>query len=363
MKKTVIILGAGASAGSGASLMKDFLDKAENVKPGDGYTGVEATRAIESFRTVFKGLRALRHAYAKSKIETRNIESVFAAFEMAKLLGTLPGLEPDEIESLTFAMQHVIRDTVETSVRFRFDDKHYLPPWPYNDFVVKFIQKAERERITILTFNYDINLEYALFYNGINAEYCLGENKTGSLKVLKLHGSLNWFRCGACEQIAPITMAMLDNQHQFNWRPVTDTLFALRIGPSVSQLYHCPKKLGVLDGPVIVPPTSNKLAQHTELKSVWAAAATELANAENVLVFGYSLPASDHFFRYLYALGSIGDARPKRFWVFDPCPDGTVEQRFADVLGPETADRFQMRKMDFAAALNDGNWQEAVLLS
>ena len=122
MKKTVIILGAGASAGSGAPLMKDFFDKAENVKPGEGYTGDEATRARDSFRIVFKGLRALRHAYAKSKIDTRNVESVFAAFEMAKLLGTLPGLERDEIELLPSAMQHVIRDTLETSVRFRYDD-------------------------------------------------------------------------------------------------------------------------------------------------------------------------------------------------------------------------------------------------
>jgi hypothetical protein len=362
MKRTVIILGAGASAGCGAPLMKDFLDKAENVKPGEGYTGEEANRTRESFRIVFKGLRALRHAYAKSKIDTRNVESVFAAFEMAKLLGTLPGLASDEIELLPSAMQHVIRDTLETNVRFQYDGQHYVPPWPYNDFIHKFVRKADLEKLTLITFNYDISLEYALFFNGIHADYCVGDDaKPAQLKVLKLHGSLNWFRCEACKQIAPITIAMLNNQHMLKMHPISETQFILRLGPYVNQLRHIPGKECVLDGPVVVPPTSNKLAHHTELQPVWSAAAKDLATAENVLVFGYSLPASDHFFRYLYALGSIGDARPKRFWVFDPCPDNSVEQRFADVLGPETADRFYMHKLDFNAALQAGNWQEEVL--
>ena len=39
-----------------------------------------------------------------------------------------------------------------------------------------------------------------------------------------------------------------------------------------------------------------------------------------------SLPASDHFFRYLYALGTVGDLRLKRVWVFDP--DREVGWRF-----------------------------------
>jgi len=230
--------------------------------------------------------------------------------------------------------------------------------------VRRIISDAEHENIAILTFNYDVSLEYALYFNGIQADYCLDEQKPGSLKVLKLHGSLNWFRCGGCKRIAPITMEMLKKQSMFSkLRAISESQFILPIGPYVSQLYHCQGKQGVLDGPVVVPPTSNKLNHHSELQSVWAAAAAALSEAENVLVFGYSLPLSDHFFRYLYALGSVGDARPKRFWVFDPDP--TVEERFRDLLGPETADRFAMHVRTLSSALqyNPENWQETVFKS
>jgi hypothetical protein len=37
---------------------------------------------------------------------------------------------------------------------------------------------------------------------------------------------------------------------------------------------------------------------HTGLSSVWRAAATHLAEAENVFIIGYSLPDTDEFFRY-----------------------------------------------------------------
>jgi hypothetical protein len=116
MSRTIMILGAGASAQAGAPLMKDFLDIAEKVKAGDGYRNPD--EASHAFQLVFKALEALRQAHAKSKIDTRNVESVFAAFEMAKLLGTLPELQPNEIEQLPSAMTRVIQDTLEQSVLF-----------------------------------------------------------------------------------------------------------------------------------------------------------------------------------------------------------------------------------------------------
>ena len=73
-----------------------------------------------------------------------------------------------------------------------------------------------------------------------------------------------------------------------------------------------------MDFPDVVPPTWNKSQYHGELESVWKAAARGLSTAENIIVCGYSLPESDQFFRYLYALGTVGELRLKNLGVFDP---------------------------------------------
>ena len=70
--------------------------------------------------------------------------------------------------------------------------------------------------------------------------------------------------------------------------------------------------------PVIVPPTWNKTQYHHEIAAVWQNTARHLSEAENIFVVGYSLPERDQFFRYLFALGTVGDALVRRFWVFDP---------------------------------------------
>ena len=99
--------------------------------------------------------------------------------------------------------------------------------------------------------------------------------------------------------------------------------------------------------PVIVPPTWNKTDYNQTLVNVWRRAAEELSEAENIFVIGYSLPETDAFFRYLYALGSIGDNLIKRFWVFDPDPTGEVEPRFRRFLGRAVERRFKFIKTPF----------------
>ena len=89
-----------------------------------------------------------------------------------------------------------------------------------------------------------------------------------------------------------------------------------------------------MDGsPVLVPPTWNKNEYHIGLPRVWGHAARELAEAENIFVIGYSLPESDTFFRYLFALGSASDTRLKRLWVVNPDKGGHVKGRFEAMVG------------------------------
>jgi hypothetical protein len=106
----------------------------------------------------------------------------------------------------------------------------------------------------------------------------------------------------------------------------------------------------VVPEPVLVPPTWNKAEHHKNLSAVWSRAAKELTDAEHIFIVGYSLPETDSFFRYLYALGTAGGAPLKRIWVFNPDPG--VEGRFRGMLGPGATSRYRFFPQTFDAALS-----------
>ena len=71
-----------------------------------------------------------------------------------------------------------------------------------------------------------------------------------------------------------------------------------------------------------------------------------LSEAEHIIVIGYSLPDTDQFFRYLYALGTVGATRLKRFWIVNP--DKTIEERFSTLLGPLAQQRIRVDNVMFS---------------
>jgi hypothetical protein len=113
----------------------------------------------------------------------------------------------------------------------------------------------------------------------------------------------------------------------------------LGIGSHLDKFEHCGTNLD--KEPFLVPPTWHKEDYHRSISRVWSRAASELAEAKNIFVIGYSLPQSDAFFRYLYALGTVSQIPLKRFWVFNPDDSGEVKSRFDDLLGPAAKARFK----------------------
>lgn len=116
MSETVFILGAGASQQAGAPVMGDFLDVARALMKNKQNADVAAESEL-----VFKGIDALQNVHSKAELDLLNLESVFAAFEMAQLLKRLPGLTEEEIEKLPSAMRRLICHTLESTIKFPVD--------------------------------------------------------------------------------------------------------------------------------------------------------------------------------------------------------------------------------------------------
>jgi NAD-dependent SIR2 family protein deacetylase len=183
---------------------------------------------------------------------------------------------------------------------------------------------ALEHEVSFLTFNYDVALDYALAVARMPYDYGLSRDPAPQeLPLIKLHGSINWGVCQECNQIVPIE---LDERILYSY-PDGD-LYYFILSPALPKTQHCGKPLG--QTPMLIPPTWNKTGYHENLAAVWEKAARELAAAENIFIIGYSLPETDSFFRYLYALGSESSTRIKRFWVFNP--DSEVEPSYPTVV-------------------------------
>lgn len=134
-RRTVFILGAGASKEAGAPLMRDFLDAADAIRNLPESDIRPGSNLDEQFKLVFRGIAELQSVFAKSVLELDNIESIFAAFEMAELFGRLGTLTRAEVGRLTAAIKSVIVTTLEWRLKFPFSGNRILPPRPYQDFV------------------------------------------------------------------------------------------------------------------------------------------------------------------------------------------------------------------------------------
>lgn len=349
--RTVFILGAGASAGigqgqeTGVPLMRDFLDVAYEL-----YRTHTDLEYADSFEVVFNALKDLQGIYAKALIDLRNVESAFAAFEMMELFEKDP---KSKVKTYADHMRNLIITTVTETTRFSLKDGKLVSQPPYEDFVRLLINKLVtdmKRKCAIITFNYDLAVDVALANWKIPFHYCLNpDENTDGIPLLKLHGSLNWKKCAnadECDKIhivdVPSTMPQPHCQIKSPWHP------GITYRPFQATNLTTPCNHGIKSVPIIVPPTWNKNKHYKEIEGVWQAAQNELKFAENIVVCGYSLPETDMFFRYLFALGTFGDVRLKRLLVcnpdgVNPPHRGEVEERFRSMLGRISEDRFEFK--------------------
>jgi hypothetical protein len=376
MAKNVFILGAGASKDAGAPLMSEFLDKAEEIYrnykflSGDDpntYTNDDEGK-YKHFQNVFDAIPELNKVHTKSYLDLDNIEVLFGVVEMAVLIKRLSDYEPDRINDLKNSLIQLIVKTLEKSIMFQninndnFEDKKYMPS-PYDKFIELLIVPKVITYSTVITFNYDLCMDYAISTAGQKINYCLNDDdeRKDGYKLLKLHGSVNWRKCTGeyNGKIFPldfdtIPLDGLLEDYKDPKRNLLEKYKILNLNEYMQQEVHPGCKIkGCLSTPVIVPPTWNKTEYHGNLTNVWSSAAKELSEAENIFIIGYSLPETDSFFKYLYALGTIGSERIKRFWVFNPDATGEVEARYKRMIGQGIQNRFKYKMKTFKGAIEE----------
>jgi hypothetical protein len=148
----------------------------------------------------------------------------------------------------------------------------------------------------IITFNYDTLVErvchrdlkyiYPLRLVEASTGMTIPGNLAGaeSLKLLKLHGSVNWYYSGTAPSYG-------------------ETLYYYKISRWGQARDDERQSKAALKGfaPLIVPPTSEKTTyfQHEMIRHIWAEASRALQAATHIYCIGYSMPVTDLSTRYL----------------------------------------------------------------
>lgn len=353
MSDVVFILGAGASKECGAPLMADFLDVAQNLTR----TG-NVNDKKEHFENVFRAIGALQSVHSKAKLDLTNIESIFTALEISNVLKKLPGVEPENIQNVIASLKEVIVKTLEATIDFPTSNSYIGVPRPYEQFaaLINYLRTEAfpTQSVSVITFNYDIAVDMALYRQGIGPDYGIppDSNTHSPTPLFKLHGSLNWALRKSNGGVYPLQLNQYFSKYSIQgW--TNEGFCKIPIGSQLKEYFSKHTDIEVEPEPVIVPPTWNKSDYHQALSTIWSKAAQNLSEAHTILICGYSLPETDAFFRLLYALGTVGASPLEKIIVYNPDNSGRTDDRFRQMLGSGAIARYQYKPMIFSKAIAD----------
>jgi hypothetical protein len=171
----------------------------------------------------------------------------------------------DEINAILQAFRTVIAETLEKLISIPCAHNKVQPPgtyWQFGRLVSAINEKAGSSVCSVITLNYDVLSDLALFnQRGLGYDYGFEDGGGGNVPLLKLHGSLNWGCCSnsECKQIVPWHIEQYVHATPV-WIPYDDGSYtrlqiASRLGSA--GLLHCDRPIDPT--PVIVPPTWNKI--------------------------------------------------------------------------------------------------------
>ena len=194
---------------------------------------------------------------------------------------------------------------------------------------------SESRDTTIITTNYDLCIESAITSGRYTYEAIAPQNDEseesdyGVVRVLKLHGSLNWYACLSCDRYVAADIESIDRAFQTGLYPV------------IAMCQTCQATSQQL----IVPPITQKYQIHPRLLDIRQAAEQALSLAKVIIVVGYSFTENDEYI--LRMVSRAVEADPdKDVLILDT--DNAPARRFRQFVGTHARNfDFEKRVRDF----------------
>lgn len=299
------------------------------------------------------------------EIASKNSPKLYksVADQIAGLVGTYSGEVLQSLEDTTTFLYLKALDSTHRSRAHRVfvnqlhllgkvigDTTNALPIGPrttlYRLILKELSKLSSSEHLSIITFNYDLMIERTLDalqahnaqdifnfpgcyrlpsdtsvpkVNGKPEFVNYGTRHTG-VSVLKLHGSLSWSSTHTSR--LPTPSALFNPGRKLHILNSIEILMDLSWKQNKRRVYMMP---------IILPPVTGKRGLlHKELGSVWEAAARALANANKLIIFGYSCPPLD--FEAKILLGEkVQPETTTDLTIVDP--NSSISSRFVSLCG------------------------------
>ena len=335
---TIYILGAGASAHTRTPLLSSFLHEARAL-----YDGNPALPHREDFERVFQWRQSFRAATCRVELDVSNIEHVFSIADVAARLGH------DDARKVMTPLKRVIGVTIDETCLF--DDERSQDIVAYKEFAKRLRprapgQSAHADFDAVITFNYDVALDWALVQKGMLPDYSLTTQyrsaSIAQVPVSKLHGSLNWGKC-ACgaPQMAVLPLGNGTDCMRFDEVPNSKRVARLTSKEWARRLCPACGKAGNTV-PYIIPPTWAKNIDDDEMTRVWTQAAASITRARRIVVIGYSLPQTDTYFHYLCAVALRENDRLRNVVIVNPDGSGKCKERYESLFSRGLSSRGEL---------------------
>jgi hypothetical protein len=322
MEKTVYIIGAGFSAPAGgpnqALLLKHIFDLDNNLPK------------VRQYKEALKDLLVGTLHVAPDCLDQVSLEDIYTPIDRCLADGvSLRSKTTAQLQTLRGQMEYLISVAInEGFERTRRPNEKYADE--FATYLVKRAavraQKAKKGKsataakdwdpFSIISLNWDILLDNALYsaleahdgkksgdYEPIGVlDYCCYISSLESwqtrirpglwtlgargynVKLLKIHGSMNWLQCSNCQRL------FVGFGEKVN----------IPIHIDARTCRHCEKHghLAKLQGSLVMP-TFLKDLSNFQIKLIWQNAGVELMEARRLVFIGYSLPHADFEFRQL----------------------------------------------------------------
>lgn len=305
--KTVYILGAGFSVEAGAPSQEKIMEcifrdaTFRNTHPDD--------------YNEFIGLLSRQMNYSEEQFKSIPLEDIFTPLDRCLADNiSFRGLKAPEILKAREAAFNLIGMAIRNELNKTDKSKNYI-----DDFAKLLVEKSsvrkgleyrKKDPVSVISTNWDILLDNSI-HNYIQekhvdnavVDYCCyissldpldesikpGLEQLGkggfNVKLIKLHGSLNWLQCPRCMRI----YTGFDKKNSLNKN---------------INCRHCDKNFEdetsnhkLISN--LIMPTFIKDLSNPQYKIIWQNAGVEIAEADKLVFIGYSLPSADFEMRQL----------------------------------------------------------------
>lgn len=382
MNDNVIILGAGSSFDAGIPLLKDFVDTMWefSVREKNGSEPLsEADKKI--FSNAIKVRDELDGYHGRANFDDRNLEDILSILSFNLMGGT-----HKDRERLKWMTKAIAR-TIELKCKVKHNgqnnimntgDSIYQEFWKH----LFTLFKEAKSLPTIISFNYDLVLERALFQllnNVIYSTYGDQFLKSDGL-ILNYNNKLIDKYFYKIEYIRRSTGNNFEEKSGSKMRLASEielkdfleiNLFKLHGSLNFSLLNKSDSSQSSpvisKEEPFILPPIFNKL-NSKNIEETWKIALNTLRNIKNVIIVGYSLPKTDIYMNYFLKTALGPNVNLNKIFIFNPTlfesskENELMRERYANCFAPQLHNRIVFEPKNTFDGKGGGSFKHFVRL-